>query len=65
MSAINPAKNPISHSRAKHIEIKHHFIHDHVNNDEVNIQFINSSNQLANIFTKPLERKAFDFFTTN
>jgi len=29
-SAINLSKNPIQHSRSKHIEIKHHFIRDHV-----------------------------------
>ncbi|KEH19440.1 Ty1/Copia-like polyprotein/retrotransposon, putative [Medicago truncatula] len=30
-NAINLSKNPIQHSRSKHIEIKHHFIRDHVN----------------------------------
>ena len=29
-SAINPNKNPILHSLAKHIDIRHHFIRDHV-----------------------------------
>jgi len=61
ISAINLTKNPILHSQAKHIEIKHHFICDHVNNGEVNIQFVDSQNQLAYIFTKSLDKKAFDF----
>jgi len=29
-SAINLTKNPIQHSKTKHIEIRHHFIRDHV-----------------------------------
>ena len=60
-SAINLTKNPILHSRAKHIEIKHHFIRDHVQNGDVNVQFIDSKNQLADIFTKPLDKSSFDF----
>jgi len=33
-------KNPILHSRAKHIEIKHHFIRDYVQKGILDIQFI-------------------------
>ena len=29
-SAINLSKNPVNHSRTKHIEIQHHFLRDHV-----------------------------------
>ena len=28
-SAVKIAKNPIQHSRTKHIDIRHHFLHDH------------------------------------
>ncbi|XP_071724667.1 secreted RxLR effector protein 161-like [Rutidosis leptorrhynchoides] len=59
-SAINLTKNPILHSRAKHIEIRHHFIRDHVQNGDVSIQFVDSKNQLADIFTKPLEKNQFE-----
>ncbi|KAK2381799.1 putative mitochondrial protein [Trifolium repens] len=34
------SKNPILHSRAKHIEIKHHFIRDYVQKGTIDIQFI-------------------------
>jgi len=38
-SAINLTKNPIQHSKTKHIEIKHHFIQDHVQKRDCEIQF--------------------------
>ena len=60
-SAINLTKNPILHSRAKHIEIKHHFIRDHVQNQEVQIHHVDTKNQLADIFTKPLDKLSFNF----
>ncbi|WP_375676740.1 Ty1/Copia family ribonuclease HI, partial [Bartonella sp. CB21SXKL] len=37
-SAISLTKNPIQHSRTKHIEIRHHFIRDHVQKGDVNIE---------------------------
>jgi len=60
-SAINLSKNPIQHSRSKHIEIKHHFIRDHVNKKEIELIFVDTENQLADIFTKPLVEDRFNF----
>ena len=39
-SAINITKNPIQHSRTKHIDIRHHFIRDHVQNGDIELEFI-------------------------
>jgi len=58
-SAINLIKNPIQHSRTKHIEIRYHFIRDHVQNGNIKIEFVASENQLADIFTKPLNEETF------
>ena len=58
-SAINLTKNPIQHSRTKHIEIRHHFIRDHVQKEDIVLEFVESHNQLADIFTKPLLLESF------
>ena len=58
-SAINLSKNPIQHSRSKHIEIRYHFIREHVANEDVNLEYINTENQLADIFTKSLREDKF------
>ena len=58
-SAISLTRNPIQHSRTKHIEIRHHFIRDHVQKSDVMIEFIDTLHQLANIFTKPLNKDRF------
>lgn len=42
------------YSRAKHINIKHYFIRDHIENGDFLLEFVDSENQLAYIFTKPL-----------
>ena len=58
-SAINLSKNPILHSRTKHIEIRHHFLRDHVQKGDCALEFVDTKNQLADIFTKPLPKENF------
>ena len=43
-SAINLSKNPIQHSRTKHIDIRHHFLRDHVQNGDISLEFIDANN---------------------
>jgi hypothetical protein len=54
-SAINISKNPVQHSRTKHIDIRHHFIRDLVESRVVSLSFIPTDNQLADILTKPFD----------
>ena len=58
-STISLAKNPVQHSRTKHIDVRHHFIRDHVQRKDIKVEFIPTNLQLADIFTKPLAREQF------
>ena len=60
-SIINLSKNPILHSRIKHIKIRHHFIKKHVLNGDVFLKYICIKDQLADIFTKPLSKEKFSY----
>ena len=42
-SAISMSKNPVLHSKTKHIPIKYHFLRDHVTNRVVQLNFIPST----------------------
>ena len=64
-AAICLLKNPILHSRVKHIEIKHHFIRVYVQKGILDIQFIDTEHQWVDIFTKPLTVERFYFIKKN
>ena len=58
-SAIAISRNPVMHSKTKHIDIRYHFIRDHVMNGDIELHFIPTDKQLADVFTKPLDEKTF------
>jgi hypothetical protein len=58
-SAICMADNPVEHSRTKHIDIWYHFLRDHQQKGDIEIAYVSTHNQLADIFTKPLDEKTF------
>ena len=57
--AIAIAQNPISGGRTKHIDVRYHFTRELVERKVLNIQYTESSNQHADILTKPLGLEAF------
>jgi hypothetical protein len=58
-STIKIAYNPFEHSRTRNIDIRHHFLRDHAVEGDIVISHIGTNNQLADIFTKPLDEKRF------
>jgi hypothetical protein len=58
-SAIRMTDNPVEHSRTKHIAIRYHFLRDHQQKGDIEIAYINTKEQLADIFIKPLDEQTF------
>jgi hypothetical protein len=58
-SAIKIAYNPCEYFRTRHIDIWHHFLRDHVIKGDIIISHVENNDQLADIFTKPLDEKRF------
>ena len=58
-SAIALAKNPVHHERSKHIDTRFHFIREHIKEGDVELVHVNTHEQIADIFTKPLKTEVF------
>ncbi|WVZ75656.1 LOW QUALITY PROTEIN: hypothetical protein U9M48_023691 [Paspalum notatum var. saurae] len=58
-STVKLTNNPVQHSRTKHIDIRHHFIRDHVAKGDIFLRNVGTKEQLADIFTKPLDESNF------
>ena len=64
-NAINIFKNPVQHSWTKHIKIRHQFIRELVEDGTLTLEFIHIDDQKADLFTKPLDSKCFEFLRQN
>jgi hypothetical protein len=58
-SVVKLTNNLVQHARTKHIDVYHHFIRDHQQKEDICIENVGTDDQLANIFTKPLDEKRF------
>lgn len=59
LACIQLSNNPEHVSRAKHIDVKFHYIRDKVEDHSIKLQYVNTNNNVADIFTKPLELNKF------
>ena len=60
--ALEMARTPKMRPRTKHINIKYHHFREAVENGKVSIHDIDTKDQLADIFTKPLAEELFTKF---
>jgi hypothetical protein len=60
-STISISKNPVMHSKTKHIPIKYHFLRELVVEKNIRVEYVGTKEQVADNFTKPLPREAFKY----
>jgi hypothetical protein len=59
MSGLALAKNPVFHEWSKHIQLRYHFIRSCFEEGSIKASYINTTDQLADLLTKPLGRIKF------
>ncbi len=57
--AIEMAKVPKMRPRTKHLNIKYHFFRQHVQSGLLSVHAVKTEDQIADIFTKPLNEQVF------
>lgn len=59
-AAIAICNNPCHRSRTRHIKRKYHFIRQCIKDSEVYVTYVESRNNVADVFTKPLDETTFE-----
>ncbi|CAH9088824.1 unnamed protein product [Cuscuta epithymum] len=65
ISASYLTANPVQHARSKHIQIDYHFVWERVAHGDLVLKYITTQLQLADIFTKSLSSRQFQFLKDN
>jgi transposase InsO family protein len=58
-AAINLSEDPSLHQRVKHVDIKYHFLRERVQSKEIKLSYVNTNDNIADIFTKALDKIKF------
>ncbi|XP_016649740.1 PREDICTED: uncharacterized protein LOC107881145 [Prunus mume] len=59
LSTLALSSNPVLHSRIKHLELDFHFIRERVQRHDLVVRYVNTEDQVADIFTKGLHSPLF------
>ena len=59
-AAIAMTKSVLCSSKSRHIKLDHHYIRQQVNNGEVELKYCPTSEMVADILTKALDRRRFE-----
>ena len=58
-AAITLSKDPAFHARVKHFDIRYHFLRECIQSEHISLSYINTKDNIADIFTKPLDTTIF------
>ena len=64
-STIRIIKNPVQHSKTKHIEIRHHFIRDCNEKKLIQVFKINSEHNFTDLLTKAFDVGRFQYLVAS
>ena len=62
LGTIQLAKNKVTNSRSKHIDIRYHFIREKVEKNEILVKFCPTNDMVADMLTKPLSAPKIKYF---
>lgn len=60
-AAISIAHNPVLHDSTKHVEVDKHFITEKLERGQICMSYILTGEQIADMLTKGLPKKQFEF----
>ena len=60
-SIVNMSKNLVLQWKTKHISIKYHMLREKVADKEIKLEYVNTKEHIAYIFTKPLPKETFEY----
>ncbi|KAE8696738.1 Aminomethyltransferase [Hibiscus syriacus] len=60
--AVALSANPVYHTQSKHIDLDVHFVREKVASGQMRVNYVPALHQLADGFTKPLSKAAFEDF---
>src|SRR5277367_6281473 len=58
-AAITLSEDPAFHARVKHFDIRYHSLRERVQSNDISLSYVNTKDNIADIFTKPLDTTAF------
>ena len=64
-SCIYLSRNPGDFAKSKHIDMRYHFVREQVEAGTIILKKVDTKDNLADIFTKPLDRQQFNNMASN